>query len=525
MKKELLLMTALISGGLCFSQTSAAYETDTNGKLFFWSFNEAPPAHSGNLLDPMDLVLDWSNPDFNISDNPTEDSWDVRLAVGNTGNAYVVYNDNHSNGLQKIMFRKKGVGEEWTAPIFVDKGGEIGGRNNHFPAIAASPNGDLHVIYNVWAMENVRNYIGYSYYNAASDAWSDGLKISDLGGTVNHFNSRHDIYSTAGNLPVVIWGYDFRENQVNEEIYMKYFDGSEWSADIAVSDTGDNLDSGIPYIQSIGNSKALILYSEAVTGNSMELRYKIYDESTHELSAAKTITGENISSNNYVLVTSPSGQVMILTIHKKTGPDRDVLNIFDYDIASDTFTLSGNVFEIAANAGGIFKRIDMDCNSQSDCAVIFTDYLAQTNSFMQYTTLDGFGTPFVINEQNPGFDAPSARFDPNGNLHVVWSDYRFDDGQGFDEREVFYEMGENVDMGTGEFLSSSIAVFPNPSKGTFTIETSGSYGLRIYDIAGRLIGSKTISGTTQVKNALSPGTYLLHFKNEKGTQVKKIIVK
>lgn len=525
MKKELLLLTALISGSLSFSQTPGTYETDTNGKLSFQSFNEAPSHQSGNPLGPMDLSLDWSNPDFNISNNPTEDSWDVRLAVGHTGNVYVVYNDNYSNGLQKIMFRKKVVGEEWTTPIFVDKGGEIGGRNNHFPAIAVSPNGDLHVIYNVWAMENVRNYIGYSHYDATNDVWSDGLKISDLGGTVNHFNGRHDIYSTADNLPVVIWGFDFRENQVNEEIYMKYFDGNDWSTDIAVSDVTDGFDAGFPNIKSIGNNKALILYSENTGSGAMELRYKIYDDVTHEITPTKTIATENVFYNNYVLVTNGTGEVMILTIHKKNGPDRDVLNIFDYDIANDSFLLSENTFEMASNAGGLFKRIDMDCTSGSDCAVIFTDYLAQTNSFLEYSSVSGFGTPFVINEENPGFDAPSARFDPNDNLHVVWTDYRFDDGQGFDEREVFYEMGENLNMGTHEFFSSPITIFPNPSQGNFTIETSDSHKLQIYDALGRLIDSKMISGTTQINMTLSPGTYFLHFKHDKATQVKKIIVK
>lgn len=524
MKKELLLMAALISSSLCFSQNPGTYETDANGKLFFQSFNENPPSHS-DPLSPMDIMLDWSNPDFNISNNPTIDSWDVRLAVGNTGNVYVVYNDNHSNGLQKIMFRKKVVGDEWSVPIFVDKGGEIGSRNNHFPAVAASPNGDLHVIYNVWAMENVRNYIGYSHYDAANDVWSDGLKISDLGGTVNHFNSRHDIYSTADNLPVVIWGFDFRENQVNEEIYMKYFDGDNWSSDIAVSDVTDGMDAGFPNIKSIGNNKALIVYSENTGSGIMELKYKIYDEGTHELTAAQTITTENVFFNNYVLAASGTGEVMVLTIHKETGPTRDVMNVFNYDVANDSFNLSTNTFEVEANAGGLMKRIDMDCNAEGDCGIIFTDFLAQTNSFLEYSTAEGFGTPFIINEENPGFDAPNARFDPNSNLHVVWTDYRFDDGQGFDEREVLYEMGVNTIMGTDELSSSNIAIFPNPSRGSFTIETADTYKLEIFDLSGKLIDTRTISGNTPVNNSLSPGTYFLRFKNESGTQIKKILVK
>lgn len=525
MKKQLLLfVTSLISSSLCFSQFNGNYETDENGKLFFQGFSSNSNPNQQNNLNPTDYSLDWSNPDFNISENPAVDSWDVRLAVGNTGTAYVVYNDNHSNGLQKIMFRKKVAGGEWTEPIFVDQGVDIGDRNNHFPAIAASSNGDLHVIYNVWAFENVRNFIGYSYYNAATDEWSDGVKISDLGGTVSHFNGRHDIYSTSDNLPVVVWGYDFRENQVNEEIYMTYFNGENWSADIPVSDITDGMDAGFPNIKSIGNGKAMILYSENTSGG-MQLKYKIYDEATHELSTAQTLITENVFINNYVLVTSGTGDVRVLTIHKETGPDRDILNVYDYNNDSNSFTLSSNTFEVAANAGGLLKRIDMDCNSEGDCAVIYTDFLAETNSFLEYYPDTGFGEPLVINEESPGFDAPSAKFDPTGNLHVVWSDYRFDDGQGFDEREVFYEMGVRDDLGTNEISFSEISIYPNPSNGTFTVVAKDKGTLEIFSMTGKLIRKDEISGIKEMKTSLPAGTYVLRFTNEKGVQVRKLLVK
>src|SRR5690606_35763735 len=134
---------------------------------------------------------------------------------------------------------------------------------------------------------------------------------------------------------VVVWGYDFRENEINEEIYMTYFDGSDWSSDMAVSDVTDNLDAGYPYIKSIGDNKAMIVYAEGAFG-SMELRYKIYDETTHTLSAAKSITVDNVAANNYVLATAGTGEVMVMTIHKAIGPDRDVLRMYDYDRGSDS---------------------------------------------------------------------------------------------------------------------------------------------------------------------------------------------
>lgn len=524
MKKNLLLFTALFSIGLCSSQTYGSYETDQNGKVFHTAPDNLPVFPQQNNVGPTALALDWSNPDFDVSANPTKDSWDARLAVDNAGNAYVVYSDNYTNGLQKIMFRKKMVGQDWSTPIFVDKGGEIGGKNNHYGAIAASPNGDLHVTYNVWANQNVRNYIGYSHYDAATDTWSNGVKISDLNGTVNHTSGRHDLYSTDDNLPVVVWGYDFRENEINEEIYMKYFDGTNWSSDIPVSDITDAQDAGYPHMKSIGNNKGMILYSENVASSNTELRYKIYDETTHTISAAKTIVAGNIFNSNYVLVTASTGQVMALTIHKETGPSRDVLNIYDYDSATDTFSLSTNVYEVAANAGGLLKLVDMDCNGEGDCAVIYTDLLAETNSFLEYNSTTGFGTPLVINEQRLGYDFPSARFDPAGNLHVVWMDYRFDDGQGFDEREVFYEKGINTNLGTNTNSVSNISIFPNPSKGIFNVVAKGTYTLEIFDVLGKMLDQQTINGTTQINTRLSPGTYFLRFTNEDGTLVKKLLM-
>jgi hypothetical protein len=305
---------------------------------------------------------------------------------------------------------------------------------------------------------------------------------------------------------------------------MKYFDGSNWSSDMAVSDISDSQDAGFPHIKSIGGNKAMILYSENVAGNNTELRYKIYDETTHSISAAKTIVAQNIFNSNYVLVSSGTGEIRAVTIHKAVGPDRDVLNIYDYDIASDTFTLSSNIYEVPANAGGLFKRIDMDCNFDGDCAVIYTDFLAQTNSFLEYNPTTGFGTPLIINEENPGFEPPTARFDPNGNLHVVWSDYRFNDGQGFDEREVIYEKGVNTNLGVNDNPVANISVYPNPSKGTFTINTQETFTLEIVDILGKRLDTKTINGTTQITTNLSAGTYFLRFSNENNSQVKKLLV-
>lgn len=525
MTKKLLFYCALFSMGSAFSQTPGVYSTDANGKIYFSSEGkERGTVENQEFRGLANLDLDWTQPDFDISNNPTKDSWDPRMDVHESGNSYVVYSDNHSNGLQKIMFRKKIGSDAWTTPIFIDKGGEIGGRNNHYGAIAVSPNGDLHATYNVWAFENVRNYVGYSYYNAATDVWSDGVKISDENGTVNHNSGRHAIYSTDDNLPVVAWGYDYRANLVNEEIYMKFFDGTSWSSDMPVSDVTDNLDAGYPFFQSIGNNKGMVVYSEKSSGGLTELKYKIYDETTHILSPANVITDDNIGVNNYTLATSPTGEVRVLTVHKKNGPARDVVQLYDYDMGSDSFTLSSQIFEDISSTAG-FKRITMDCNSDDDCALIYTDIFAESISFVEYNKTDGFGTPQIIVDENPSWEEPVCKFDTRGDLHVVWNDMRFNDGQGWDEREVFYKLGKNLLVGVDEFQNQAvISVYPNPSKGSFIIDTKDSFKVEIFDVLGRKIVSQNISGNTEMNDLLSTGTYFLRFTNENLSLVKKLLV-
>jgi len=523
MTKNLLFYAALFSMSLAFAQTSGVHAIDADGKIYFSNENKEP-VNQQESRGADGLQLDWSSPDFDISENPTKDSWDPRMDVHTSGNAFVVYSDNHSNRLQKIMFRKKDGNDPWSTPIFIDKGGEIGGRNNHFGAIAVSPNGDLHATYNVWAFENVRNYVGYSHYNAATDVWNDGVKISDENGTVNHTSGRHAIYSTDDNLPVVAWGYDYRANLVNEEIYMKYFDGTSWSADIPVSDLTDNMDAGYPHFKSIGNNQGMIIYSEKSSGGATELKYRVYDETTHTLSAASVITDDNIGTFNYTLATSSSGEVMVLTVHKKNGPARDVLQLYDYDRTADSFSLSSHIFEDISSTAG-FKRVAMDCNNDDDCAVIFTDIFAETVSFLEYNKTDGFDTPLIIVDEDPGWEEPTCKFDDQGDLHVVWNDYRFDDGQGWDEREVFYKLGKNSLVGVDDFQNNTvISIYPNPSKGSFFIDTKDAFNLEIYDVLGRRIASKSISGNTEMKDVLSTGTYFLHFSNENGTVVKRLLV-
>lgn len=454
-----IICVIILSTTVLFSQSNKSenFVTDDYGKIYYSNIDSNDQSVFSNYKqlksNPLYLTsIIWNNQDYDISENPTVDSWNPRIDVGLDGTIYVVYNDNHSGtGLQKIMFRKKVPAGDWTEPDYIDKGGDIGTRNNHFPALAVSPNGDIHAIYNVWAYENIRNYIGYSFYDASEDLWTDGVEISEAGGSVNHFNAHHDIYSTADNLPVVIWGFDNRENADYEEIYMKYFDGSIWSSDLIVSGSGDNLNATYPYITSIGNNKAMIIFGEE-TGNmnELELKYRIYDETTHTLTAIQTVPQTlyyyDQSYLRYDIAYKDNDNALIgIWQNATSSPYRDTIKVINYNITNDEFIMSDHKY-INETTGSFPKLISIDCDAEGDCGIVYTDTYLDNCSFIEFDPTLGFSEVQVFNNEDVMSDEyPDSKFDADGNLHVVWADLRFDAPGGFVEREIFYEQGSNID--------------------------------------------------------------------------------
>ncbi|MCD4795254.1 MAG: T9SS type A sorting domain-containing protein [Bacteroidales bacterium] len=455
-QKILLIAILLLSISISFSQSESfeKYITDTDGKIYYSDTEkEISEIIDKNKLNKnliRNLSIIWNNEDYDISDNQNADSWDPRIDVGADGTLYVVYNDNHEGtGLQKIMFRKKEPAGDWTEPIYIDKGGVIGARNNHFPAVAVSPNGDIHSMYNVWAFENYRNFIGYSFYDASEDLWSDGVEISEAGGSVSS-HAHHDIYSTDNNLPVVIWGFDNRENEDYEEIYMKYYDGTTWSSDIIVSTASDNLSATYPYMVNIGNNKAMIIFNEETSNlNEQELRYRIYDETTHTLTDIQSVpqTQYNTDNSNSIIydISKKDDENAIIAIWQNPNfsPFRDTIKCINYNILNEEFAMSEHKF-ISETDGNFPKYLSVDCDLEGNCAIIYTDTYLKTCNFIEFDSVSGFSEAQVFNSEDL-IDSPECKFDSDGNLHVVWPDLRFDIPGGYVEREVFYEKGTNIE--------------------------------------------------------------------------------
>ena len=74
----------------------------------------------------------------------------------------------------------------------------------------------------------------------------------------------------------------------------------------------------------------------------------------------------------------------------------------------------------------------------------------------------------------------------------------------------------------------SVSIYPNPSKGVFTIETTNyddNTTLTIYNSIGQLVYiSKLTQATQTLNNKLAPGMYTLRIQNAQGTGAQHILI-
>ena len=79
--------------------------------------------------------------------------------------------------------------------------------------------------------------------------------------------------------------------------------------------------------------------------------------------------------------------------------------------------------------------------------------------------------------------------------------------------------------------NAGIQVYPNPSRGKFTVqigEVLDDYCLKIFDLNGRLIGSKATKQSTKTMIDLQgkePGIYILQIENEKYFAIEKLVLR
>ena len=83
-----------------------------------------------------------------------------------------------------------------------------------------------------------------------------------------------------------------------------------------------------------------------------------------------------------------------------------------------------------------------------------------------------------------------------------------------------------------EFLEKKFSLYPNPNKGSFTLEfkdMNDSYSVEVFDITGKIIYENNYSQSSNLVQTINldkpaSGVYFVNIKSDKGLVTKKLII-
>ncbi len=99
--------------------------------------------------------------------------------------------------------------------------------------------------------------------------------------------------------------------------------------------------------------------------------------------------------------------------------------------------------------------------------------------------------------------------------------------QDYATKEIMNSAMASQQLSSASFEVAKIKVFPNPSNGIFTIDTTLPTEINVVDVTGKEVyKASNITNQSSINvSSLQKGVYLLKMKNELGEQTEKIIIK
>jgi len=460
----------------------------------------------------------WNEPE-NISNNENEDSRDMGIAMGPDSTLHMVYCDDvpgfPSVASQRISYRSKPYGGEWSDALIIDEFSGVTPRNNHQASIDVSSNGDIHVVFHYWAYDGTfRNQIGYSLYTKETETWSTEL-ISGSDGTVYSTYSNYPrVTSTETNIPVVVWGTDNRSGY--DEVYLNYNNGT-WQEPILVSSPEINK-AQFPVVTPIGNEEVFVLYREYnIAGDSLTLYYRIFNASTGNLSdITKIDETKRLSTSNFDVfdlydVCFVNNEKVFIADNSK-----DTIISYYYDINNQTITQNSEKHRSYYNGNPNYNMLSVCSDNEGVIHLAYTVWNMQANSvrYLNYHETNGYSESEVISSTQ-SIDAPQIIFGKDELLHVLFADDSEDtNNDGYVDREVYYTMAHiGVGIENQNNNETKILAYPNPSSnGIFKLNTTEEFEIVISSINGKVILETNSKNAIDLSNHPS-GIYLLSAKN------------
>jgi len=196
------------------------------------------------------------------TDSSTENQTNSRIAIDNSGNIYIVWQDYRSSADAKIYGQKYNASriKQWPSDVV------IGNPNNQvLPEIEVDGPGNLYVSWNDNSNGNQDCFLAKRASADGADLWGGPRKIDASVGHADQNNSRIAV-STTGTTTMV-W-QDNRNGDL--DIYMLRYDGAHnmlWAGDLRLNTNSDSSDQSEPVVAVNDNDLIFSAWTDKRNGN------------------------------------------------------------------------------------------------------------------------------------------------------------------------------------------------------------------------------------------------------------------
>ncbi len=456
-----------------------------------------------------------------ISTESGGESYGSETFIDSSGNIHLVwadYSNYDSSGTDSDIFYKRWdvLSSSWTTTEVISTESAFDSAN---PSLAVDNSGNIYVCW-----DDYTNYAGagasdvdifYKFWNALSSTWNDTELVS-TGSNVDSFTPSIGVDSK-GTVHIV-WrdATNYVGSGTDLDIACRRWNTTSlsWSA-IEVASTQSNLNSISPQLRIDSTDKVHLAwhdYTDYMGADADEdIFYKSWENPSTSWTNTEVVSTESTLDSRYASLDIDSvGNVHIIwydyTNYDSSGTDYDIFykckdSLSSFWTAAEVVSTESNLHSyypsIAADSEGTVHAVWYDsteyAGSESDIDIFYK----RKDSLSSWTTTD------VVSTESSGLsNFPVIDVDILGIVHAFWDDFTNYDSAGSD-KDIFYKRLSGVPS------APEIAfVVPNPDEdGSVTLDWNDVYGANTYYIYRSSSYIWSVEGLTPI-HSTSASSYI-----------------
>lgn len=325
----------IISSAPMYYNHSSHVARTSDGKLFVvW----ADPENNGQIVysqyDPTFQI--WS-PAVALSNNPAGGTVDkTAIAADDSGNLYVVWQQRNVTADDYAVMFSVYDGTSWSAPVDLT-GASL---ENEEANVAVGNDGKIFVVWNTDSEPDGSEWVFCINSTDGGLTWSSPPDtLSDPSGfmTSSIETGRVNLARGSGGKMVATW-FEATPDGVLEEIHMRQYDGSQWSALMIVSDT-NTVSNRYSHAALDAQDNIYIVWRPFVKGTTisfLQMKHKAWNDTSWSTTADTVVAPGNIVSRPTMVI----------------DDDGNLFVAYQRDNPADTTYLIDEIALVASTDGG-----------------------------------------------------------------------------------------------------------------------------------------------------------------------------